>query len=454
MTGIATGDSNGFRDAMSGSTPDHYKFHSFTKYVDSVQELIQTHLPIALSEWRKKLVLCLDGEPRRILRERVPESDLRQQGAYFTGPKFARRLATTATAGEGIAPVYYDPACGAADLLLAIARSLPLEPTIQNRLDTWGDRLGGCDVSRDFVRLAKARLTLLAAKRRRVRTQLDPLASIDAFPKILVADSLSPARCIPSADVIVMNPPFGYTSAPADCAWASGRVNLAAIFVDRVIHDIPDGTRIVALLPDVLRSGSRYIAWRKAMRTLGSVLRETTWNLFDRWTDVDLYLLHFKKNACHHGSCEARPTGKPTYGVGKRFMVYVGPEVPHRDQEEGPVARYIHTRSLPPWTECADPEETRRFSGRLFDPPFVTVRRTARPDSGNRAVATLVLGNGPVTVENHLIVLVPKDGSVRTCRELLRRLRFPRTVNWLNSRLRCRHLTTRALAEMPWWYKP
>lgn len=431
-----------------------HELEGFAEYVDSIRELVQPRQPISFSEWGEKISLCLDGEPGRVLRERVPQTQLRGQGAYFTGPKLARRLATTATIDEERAPIYFDPACGAGDLLLAIARRLPLRPTFLETLKTWGANLAGCDLSPDFVRLAKARLTLLAAKRCRVRPPLHPLATVDAFPNVIAADSLSPSRCMPNADVVIMNPPFGYTSAPADCDWASGRVNLAALFVDRVICDISEHTRVVALLPDVLRSGSRYIAWRKSTRELGCVIRETPLGLFDPWTDVDVYLFHFKKTTCRNRSCESLPTSNSTRGVGNRFSVHVGPVVPHRDKAEGPLVRYIHARSLQPWAECADPVETRQFSGRLFDPPFVTVRRTSRPDGGNRAVGTLVLCSDPVAVENHLIVLIPKDGSLQTCRQLLRRLRSPRTDDWLNSRLRCRHLTTRALIEMPWWYKP
>lgn len=407
-----------------------------------------------MSTWHKKLALCLDGEPRQVLRERVPQIHLREQGAYFTSRKLATRLANIATSDAGATQSYYDPACGAGDLLLAIARKFPLQPTFTDTVKTWGENLAGCDVSPDFVRLAKARLMLLAAMRCRVHPPFTQSELIDAFPNLLVADSLASSRPIPSADVVVMNPPFGYACAPPDCVWASGRVNLAALFVDRIIREIPDGTRVVALLPDVLRSGTRYVAWRNFARSFGCVVRETPVGLFDRWTDVDVYLLHFKKNWLCQKLEEARLTDSTTGGIGKRFLVHVGPVVPHRDMEEGPFVRYIHARSIPPWTECAAPEETRQFSGRLFGPPFVTVRRTSRPDGGNRAVATLVLGDDAVAVENHLIVMLPRDGRLQTCRQLLRRLRSPKTDAWLNSRLRCRHLTTRALAEMPWWYKP
>ena len=431
-----------------------HKLEHFTEYVDSILELARPREPTTATEWRKRLAVCLDGEPSRILREHVPQAQLRRQGAYFTGSKLARRLANTATARPLAARTYYDPACGAGDLLLAIAHGLPLESTFPDTLIAWGTRVAGCDISPDFVRLTKARLVLLAAKRFGVRPPFDPPALTDAFPSIVVADSLAPTRRIPSANVILMNPPFGYAAAPDDCVWATGRVNLAALFVDRAIRDAEDGTRIAAILPDVLRSGSRYVAWRDMTRESGCLIRETPLGLFDPWTDVDVYLFHFKKYTHSDGHSEhARSADKPTFGIGKRFAVHVGPVVPHRHAEIGPLIPYIHARSLRPWSECANIAESRRFTGRLFDPPFVTVRRTSRPDGGSRALATLVLGNAPVAVENHLIALLPKDETVETCRRLMQRLRSPRTDEWLNARLRCRHLTTRALAEMPWWYK-
>ena len=303
------------RVPVVGHNLEHY-----SQYVDSIYDLAHTREPVALAAWRKKLAVSLDGEPRRVLRQQVPQTELRRQGAYFTAPRLANRLVNAAKACPVVPPSYYDPACGGGDLLLAVARKLPLQSTFSDTLSTWSIHLAGCDISPDFVRLTKARLTLLAAKRSKVHPPFDLPVVSRAFPNIEVADSLAPNQCIPSADVILMNPPFGYTFAPNNCVWSTGRVNLAALFVDRVIRNISDGTQIAAILPDVLRSGSRYAGWREWILASGCVIRETPVGLFDRWTDVDVYLFHFRKEICPNESAEFQRTEKPTYGVGNALL--------------------------------------------------------------------------------------------------------------------------------------
>jgi hypothetical protein len=47
--------------------------------------------------------------------------------------------------------------------------------------------------------------------------------------------------------------------------------------------------------------------------------------------------------------------------------------------------------------------------------------------------------------------LIPHDLSLESCKELILRLRSMETDEWLNERIRCRHLTVSALNELPWW---
>ena len=448
----------------------------FQQYIDAIEQLAEGHKVLSPIEWRHKMVTCLDGEPGQVLRREVEYTRLRQQGAYFTGARMATRVANALGVdlegknrtddGIGLNSVfpphpdsghlYFDPTCGAGDLLLAVARKLPIAGTLGRTLADWGRCLGGCDISPDFVRLAKARLVLLAAKRCRVRPSDESVVLSRTFPKIVEADFLSHPSRAQHADVVIMNPPFGYTRAPNGCEWAQGRINAAAMFTERAILDSREGTRIAAILPDVLRSGSRYERWRNMLGALGSIRCERPLGLFDQWADVDVYLLDFLKAAdsLRRGKAAIQPSGIQPGGVGRRFAVHVGPVVPHRHKEVGPDVHYIHARSLPAWGEYKHIREKRKFSGRLFQPPFVAVRRTSSPDDRKRAVATLVLSEKAVAVENHLIVLLPRDATTRTCRDLMLRLQSTKTDDWINSRMRCRHLTTAVLAGMPWWYKP
>ena len=434
---------------------DQVKSIGFSEYVDVIGNLTNGVSFSSSTEWRHIIRDCLDGGPNRVLRSQPEQEELKEQGAFFTGSKLAGRIATAAVREESPHALYYDPACGAGDLLLAIAQRLPLCESFVDTIENWGLRLAGRDISSDFVRLARYRLALLAAKRLRLNPPLALPKTVDQFPQITVADTINPLYRGPDCDVIVMNPPFTYGGAPSDCKWAKGRVNTAAIYVEKVINDMRSGSQLVALLPEVLRSGSRYVAWRRLVQDTGLVLAERSLGIFDEWTDVDVYFFHFRKETRSTPLIPSRR--KETLGqggIGKRFNVHVGPVVPHRHPELGPCAPYLHARSIDAWTEIEDISEKRKFSGRLFSPPFVVVRRTSRPGCGKRAAATLILGSVPVAVENHMIVCLPKDGSAHTCRELIRRLRSSRTDEWLNKQLRCRHLTTRILLQMPWWNKP
>ena len=214
---------------------------------------------------------------------------------------------------------YFDPTCGAGDLLLAIARKLPVRETLQGTIAAWGECLAGFDISPEFVRAAKARLVLLAAKRCRIRPGDEAVVPSQAFPRIVEADFLSDPEPTRSADVIVMNPPFGYTTAPDDCAWARGRVNAAAVFAEKVIRHSRAGARIAAILPDVLRSGTRYSRWRNTIARLGSIRRQRPLGVFDRWADVDVYFLDYQVQQREPVVPAVSPRGPRSTGVGKRF---------------------------------------------------------------------------------------------------------------------------------------
>lgn len=429
----------------------------FLPYVRQIEKLVYGKHKFSVGQWQEACVLCLNGGPGRTLREVADLNDIRECGAFFT-PSVLADKAIGAIAGQGNSEaMYLDPTCGTGDLLLAIGRILPLRKTVQATLKAWGKCLAGYDISGEFIRATKARLVLLAMQRLNIGFAESPKIPNDLFPLIRQGDALTETSLFSLAERIVMNPPFGLTKIPIGCDWAEGRVNAAAIFVDTVSRKSREGTKVAAILPDVLRSGERYSSWRNTISELAVVTKARPHGIFDRWTDVDVFLLTLSignpkgKKPC---GLWVPTAGKGEKTIGHYFKVHVGAVVPHRHKEKGAERRYIHARSLPAWGSRKRITEKLRFEGRSFSPPFVAVRRISRPDDSKRAVATIILGKKKVAVENHLVVLLPLDGSLERCKQLVERLKSMKTDEWLNERIRCRHLTVSSLSEIPWWGKP
>lgn len=426
---------------------------AYQAYVDSVESFIASGEAVSAAAWRRQASLSLNGEPSRKLRSAVAIEDLRASGAFFTGHELARRAVAGLWKKAKGQAVFFDPACGSGDLLLAVARKLPLRGTPQATVASWGRLLAGCDVHPEFVHATRLRLVLLALQRHGSRQNL--VECQHAFTLIRVADGLNETDLYRNADCIIMNPPFCHVDCPNEVDWASGKVNVAAIFVTTAIAKIRDGAHVTAILPDVLRSGSRYAKWREHVVSVSGGLSVQPHGLFDRWADVDVFSLEMEvSKGCSRRTPPSASWGTASRGqrktIGDLFDVHVGAVVPHRHKRKGPARSFIHARSLPKWRCAAAIRESRRFAGTTFEAPFVAVQRTSSPSDAKRAVATMVTAPGPIAVENHLLVLRPKDGQLDRCRQLMRLLRSKNADEWLNKRIRCRHLTVTALREMPW----
>ncbi len=150
-----------------------------------------------------------------------------------------------------------------------------------------------------------------------------------------------------------------------------------------------------------------------------------------------------------HWSMPRSPVEHWNHTVSDFFDVHVGPVVPYRDPIEGPRHPYIHARTTPAWETIDVIPEHRRYNGTVFWPPFLVIHRTSSPSDKHRCVATIVNTGCHVAVENHLLVLLPHDGSFQSCKQLLMMLKSPQTDAWLNSRIWCRHLTVSAIRELP-----
>jgi hypothetical protein len=426
---------------------------SFAKYVADLEDLAHRVLRRqSLADDGAKISAALNGGPARALRRSVSLQERQEAGVFFTGPSLSDEVLDRATLNPDA--VYLDPACGTGDLLLKSASYLPVKKTLRETLDNWGDRLGGMDLHQEFIRAARARLVLFAASRveprRSTKLDLDSL-----LPRLRCADAMENPVDLEKSTHVLLNPPYTRTKIPRDCSWAQGKTtSAAALFVERYLMAAHPGTRLWAILPDVLRTGTQYSRWRVRVESLSKVEEVSVWGAFDSTADVDVFILRATATSATHN--EEPPAwwvedGNAGERIGDRFTVSVGPVVPHRHPANQGVSRlFLHAKNAPAWGEVTHVNERRSFNGRVFTPPFVAVRRTSSPSDAHRAVATVVGGNEPVAVENHLIVLQPADESLASCRSALAVLRAPATDAWLNERIRCRHLTVDSLRSLPW----
>src|SRR5205823_13949445 len=114
------------------------------------------------------------------------------------------------------------------------------------------------------------------------------------FPYIRVQNGTDPWQLPHEVSSIMANPPFASTIAKEDCNWASGRVSQAAVFLDAYLHQASPGSNVYAILPDVLRTGSRYARWRKMVGQRARDISVKIIGRFDDITDVDVFFLELK----------------------------------------------------------------------------------------------------------------------------------------------------------------
>jgi hypothetical protein len=423
-------------------------FSDYSAYVSKLKRLsLESHLA---ADWDMRVHAALNGQAGAELRLAAPLETRRKFGAFFTGTDLGAKLIGC---GSGFGPksIFYDPTCGMGDLLIAVARQLPICKSLPKTLMQWGQQLSGTDLHQEFIEGAKTRLVILARQRHKSDEVLKS-SNAEFFPNIRVADGLNQAALFSRATHLLLNPPFGQVAAPLDCKWAGGRITEAAAFVIAALEQAKPGTQMLAILPEVLRSGSFSEHWRRRVSQLAEVQIVQPYGIFDESADVDVFLLRLARcaetqNQVQHLWTNANASCTTT--VADYFDVHVGRVVPHRDEESGPLRRYIHPRNIDTWVEVSRISEKRRHEGLAYKPPFVVLRRTSRPGHPYRAAATVILGTKPVAVENHLIVCEPHDKSADTCRALMEQLHTQSVNDFLDQRIRCRHLTVGAVSAIP-----
>jgi hypothetical protein len=397
----------------------------------------------------------LDGLPYERLRRDIPLHSRRNYSTFFTSTSLRTRLVTPYRRRISAGATVLDPACGIGDLLLAAQELLPRRWSVINRRQHIASHFYGRDLVNVLVDIARDRLTLatmMAAKDMKHDRQF-------AFSNIRTGDGLHETVPYFTTDLVLLNPPFGRRVLPSSETWGEGLTSEAAPFTLEVLRRVRPGAYVAAILPDVLRSGTRYGRWRDHVERVAEIKRVEVVGLFDPWTDVDVFIAHFRRLVNNqHRKVSSRMVWNPninpaltTRTLGHLAQVAIGDVVPHRHPEEGPEVPYLTVHSVPPGVRLLSAPQ-RRFSGRLHKAPFIVVRRTSAPTrgSGPRLEGSIVDPSlGEVAVENHLIVIKPISGGVAECEKLCQQLSAPSVTSWLNARIRTRHLTKSALLELP-----
>lgn len=426
----------------------------FSEYSNAIEAFINGSSQH--SQWdidRDIIPRIINGRTTLALQRLVPIDVRKEAGIFFTSSNLADKVA------DHLAPMLQtgikliDPACGAGNLLLACAKHLPTGANLEETLAIWSELVFGYDLHPEFVRAAQLRITLLAVSLHPDEIQfLTKIAPHDIFEGIKVGDAFAQTPMVKNACVVV-NPPFGYMPSPDDCKWARGKIQVAAWFLEKLIHNAHKGQHIVAILPDVLRSGTRYRRWRDMISSMCTSLHVELAGRFDESADVDVFILQAVLGARNTFAPQWLPPQLPSRGtqhvVADFFDVHVGPVVPHRDPLEGSSHPYIHARTAPAWQTLDHLSEHRQYAGRIFTPPFVVIHRTSSPSDKHRCVATIVNEKRDVAVENHLLVLLPLNKCLYRCKQILKILKAPESNDWFNQRIRCRHLTVAAIRDLP-----
>lgn len=412
------------------------------------QNLIRAIESIVDSEESSQLsyLIDLDGIDL-IARQLLTAEEMKNAGTFFTGQELSSRLIADIKNTITENSVILDPTCGTGNLLIEASRQLAVKKGLKETLSKWGEQLLGYDINPSFVDAAKLRIILEAISRGANKD-----CSIDEAMLLLNKISTKNTLEVTSKEIknvthILMNPPFSSWKIDNPDYFSNGKTNAASVLLIHFIREMRENCYINAILPDVIRSGSRYIKTRNFSND-NITANCSVWGRFNKKTNVDVFILAGKKSSKETGiKWQKESHERPA--VSSRYLIRIGPLVSYRDKEEGSLSPYLHQKNSPHGKAISRISEKRRFKGKLYTPPFVVVKRTSSPKDNPRASATLILGKKPIAVENHMVIIKPFSGCFDECLRLLHVLNKKSTTDFLNERIRLRHLTVKAIGEIP-----
>lgn len=420
------------------------KMYQITSHNKVLRELIENR-----NQDSESIIVDLDSIDL-VIRECLSIEEMREAGSFFTGQELATKATRLFDKAITSKSVILDPTCGAGNLLIECSRMLGVEDTLSGTLAVWGDILRGFDIHESFIEATKLRL-IIEALNRGVVNDCTVEEAISYFAQIRAIDALTIKKDdLVDITHVIMNPPFSIWQSPNKYYWKAGKINAAGIVFDHYLRILPKSCSVVAILPEVLRSGSRYKMFRDFC-SLKLNAKCLAWGIFNSKTDVDVFLL--SGQICDgESSLEIKWQEEMLEGskLGDYFDVCVGPLVAYRDPLIGVDVPFFHSKNTPAWEIITESNELRRFKGKTINSPFVLIKRTSSPSDKSRATATIINLKKLVAVENHLIVVKPKNNSIKECKKLMRILASDKTNDFLNKRIRLRHLTVQVVKEIPY----
>lgn len=419
---------------------NHKEIKAYNEFVVTLQALLNGSTSTPIEIWKERAIRCVDGQASEQLRKLISLETRRKYGAFFTDTIMTEKVLKHLRPKIAKQALIYDPACGAGNLLIGIQNLIYKH--YSNFLEEI--QLIGTDIHKEFVEASELRLlinSMLWQEQVKAKSSFC-LSQLNGY---------KPNEYYEKATHIIVNPPFNLTKTEDEVIWSKGKISAAALFIDNIIKNIRSGVSIYAILPDVLRSGTRYEKWRNMINSTCKVEKIKLLGQFDKYTDVDVFAISLTKrlNNFYIKSEEVITNRRQT--IDDLFDVSVGPVVDYRDPFIGKSLPYIVSRGLERWAVVKKVNNTRKHSGKSFKGPFVVIKRTSRMSDSKRATATIINTRKQVFVDNHLIILKPKSGTFGDCERILEILKDSRTDDWINNQIRCRHLTVKIVSKIPIW---